>query len=258
MSKTGKLEFRKRKIGGFTGNQLKLIACFSMLCDHIGFMLIENGVLYGQNPDYWELAIATETGHRWYLLACALRMIGRISFPIFAFLLVEGFQHTKNLRSYMRNVALCALLSEVPFDLACFHTLYYPYYQNVCFTLFLGLLSMYLMKRFGRRKTALQLLIAAFVSLLGFVFRCDYGAFGVGMISVLWILRKDPPAQKVIGAVMAAIESQPYFCSGALGFLAVRFYNGKRGDFPLKYFFYFFYPLHMLLFYAMVYVANAV
>ena len=255
MARTGKLVFNKRRLRGFTGNQLKLIACFCMLCDHIGYVLIENGVLYGQNVQYWEMALATGAGQRWYLLARVLRTIGRLAFPIFAYLLVEGFLHTHDLRKYMRNIGLCALISEVPFDLACFHTVYYPYYQNVCVTLFLGLLSMYLMKK-ANRLPLLQLLLAGAVSALAWFVRCDYGAVGVGLISVLWLLRKDTSAQLVIGAAIAAIESFGYYCSAALAFLPIRFYNGKRGTAPLKYFFYLFYPLHLLLFWLLVYVGN--
>ena len=256
MARAGKLEFHKRRLRGFTGNQLKLIACFCMLCDHIGYVLIENGVLYGQNVQYWEMALATEAGQRWYLLARILRTIGRLAFPIFAYLLVEGFCHTHDLRRYMRNVFLCALISEIPFDLACFQTIYYPYYQNVCVTLFLGLFSMYLMKK-AKRFPLLQLLFAFAVSALAWLVKCDYGAVGVGMISILWLLRKDHSAQLVLGAVAAALESLSYFCSAALAFVPLRFYNGKRGTAPLKYFFYIFYPAHLFLFWAMVYLSNS-
>ena len=85
-----KLKFNQRRLAGFSGNQLKLIAFFFMLCDHVGFMLIENGVLYGQNPIYWELALQTPEGQRWYLAARVLRFLGRLAFPLFAFLTVEG------------------------------------------------------------------------------------------------------------------------------------------------------------------------
>ena len=89
-----------------------------MLCDHIGFVLIENGVLYGQNPIYWNLALETPVGQRWYLAANILRYMGRLAFPIVAFLIAEGCLHTKNLRRYILRLALFAVISEVPFDLA--------------------------------------------------------------------------------------------------------------------------------------------
>ena len=256
MARAVKLEFNKRRLRGFTGNQLKLMACFCMLCDHIGYILIENGVLYGRNADYWALALATEEGQRWYLFARILRAIGRISFPIFAFMLVEGFLHTRNLRGYMRNMLLFALISEVPFDLGCYQVAFNPGYQNIGFTLFLGLLSMWLMKKTARISGVLQLLCAGAVCGLAQLIHCDYGAFGVGLISVLWLLRKDSSARLIVGAVMAALDGLSYYCTEALAFLPLRFYNGKRGTAPLKFFFYAFYPLHLLLFYAMVYFGN--
>lgn len=256
MARAAKLEFKKRRLRGFTGNQLKLIACFCMLCDHIGYVLIENGVLYGRNFDYWTLALATPEGQKWFLLANALRTIGRIAFPIFAYMLVEGFIHTGNVRKYMRNVLLCALISEVPFDLACYQTWYYPQYQNVCFTLFLGLVSMSLMKQARRHSMLVQILIAGAVSALAQLLRCDYGAVGVGLISLLWLLRRDHTAQMWIGAVTAAIESFGYYCAAALAYIPLHFYNGKRGTAPIKYFFYVFYPLHLLVFYLIVYFSN--
>ena len=256
MARAAKLEFNKRRLRGFTGNQLKLIACFCMLCDHIGYVLIENGVLYGRNIEYWTLALATEEGQRWYLFARILRTIGRLAFPIFAYMLVEGFLHTRNLRVYMRNVLLCALVSEIPFDLACYHTVYYPYYQNVCFTLFLGLVSMWLMKKASKLPGVVPILLGGVVSALAGLIRCDYGAVGVGMISIMWLLRKDESAKLIFGALISAIDGLSYYCTSALAFIPLRFYNGKRGSAPLKYFFYLFYPLHLLLFYLMVYIGN--
>lgn len=64
---------------------MKMIAFFLMLCDHIGFMLIENGMLYGQNAMYWNMALKTTEGQKWYMIARILRILGRLSFPIFAF-----------------------------------------------------------------------------------------------------------------------------------------------------------------------------
>ncbi|MDO4265304.1 MAG: TraX family protein [Eubacteriales bacterium] len=256
MARAAKLEFKKRRMSGFTGNQLKLIACFCMLCDHIGYVLIENGVLYGRNAEYWTLALATDEGQRWYLLARILRTIGRLAFPIFAYMLVEGFIHTKNLRAYMRNMLICALISEVPFDLACFHTAYYPYYQNVCFTLLLGLVSMWLMKKTSKLPGIVTILAGGAVSALAGLIRCDYGAVGVGMISVMWLLRKDESAKLIFGAVIAAIDGLSYYCTAALAFIPLRFYNGKRGTAPLKYFFYLLYPLHLAFFYLLVYLGN--
>ena len=231
-AQTIRLRFNKRRISGFTGNQLKMIAFILMLCDHIGYMLIENGVLYGQNPIYWNLALQTVTGQHWYILAQILRFLGRLSFPIFAFLTAEGYAHTKNAWKYILRLAFFAALSEVPFDLAVKGTVYYPDYQNVLITLLLGVLGLTLGERFGRKRIVVLLIV------------------------VMHELRADKKLSTIAGVVISAAESISYSGVAALAFGPIWLYNGKRGEMPMKYFFYIGYPLHLLLFWAMVYLAN--
>lgn len=227
-----------------------------MLCDDIGFMLIENGMLYGQNPDYWTLAVQSPQGEKLYLLARILRVIGRMAFPLFAYLLVEGFLHTKNRKQYGQRLLLLALISEVPFDLACRHVLWEPAYQNVCFTLFLGVCALTLIGRMKRLRLVPSLLIMALFAGVSWLLRADYGAVGVVLIVLLYLLRKDHTIQLWAGAILSAAESFHMYCVSALAFVLIRFYNGKRGTAPLKYFFYIFYPLHLLLFWLLVYLGN--
>ena len=84
-----------------------------MLCDHL-----------------WATVIP---GSNW--LTC----IGRIAFPIFAFLIVEGYTHTRNLKKYVMRLLLCAALSEVPFDLVMGGRAFYPFHQNVLWTFLIAL-----------------------------------------------------------------------------------------------------------------------
>ncbi|MCI5792664.1 MAG: conjugal transfer protein TraX [Lachnospiraceae bacterium] len=255
-AKTIRLRFNMRRIAGFTGNQLKLIALLFMLCDHIGFMLIENGVLYGQNPVYWSMAVATPEGQRWYLAARILRTLGRLSFPIFAFMTAEGAVHTGNAKKYLTRLFLFAAISEVPFDLAIKNTWFYPEYQNVMFTLFLGALSITLMQKCRRLHIIFRLMIAGICCMMAYLIKSDYGAVGVFMISALYLVREDRNAMLITGAIIAAAESIEYACVSVLAFGIIYFYNGKRGELPMKYFFYIAYPAHLLMFWAMVYFAN--
>ncbi len=251
-----RLKFNMRRIAGFTGNQLKMIALIFMLCDHIGYVLIENGVLYGQNPMYWDLALKTAAGQRWYLAARVLRTIGRLSFPIFAFLIVEGVTHTGNIRKYLCRLVLFAALSEIPFDLAIKGVWYYPEYQNVMITLALGAMSIAAMQKWHKLPLFLRFLVAAVFCAAAYYLKSDYGAAGVLMISAMYMVREDKKAVLIAGAVIAAAESIEYACVSAFSFLFIYFYNGKRGELPMKYFFYAAYPLHLLLFWAMVYFPN--
>lgn len=140
---------------GIPGSTLKIIAIITMFIDHIGAVVLE-----GKLSDLgMAQAMQTQEGLQefmaqygvLYLMDMIMRLIGRMGFPIFCFLLIEGFIHTRSRLKYGRNLLLFALISEVPFDLAITRGMgdvpkiggvLYPYYQNVFFTLFIGLLCM--------------------------------------------------------------------------------------------------------------------
>lgn len=233
-----------------------MIAFIFMLCDHIGYVLIENGVLYGQNPMYWTLALQTAAGQRWYLAARILRFIGRLSFPIFAFLAAEGFAHTGNKRRYIMRLAIFALISEIPFNLAIKNTISYPDYQNVMFTLLFGVSALYAVDKLRKKHVVLQMLAVAFFCWIAYIAKSDYGPVGVLLIADMYLFRLDRKLCMITGAFISALESLTYSGMGALAYVFIWLYNGKRGEMPMKYFFYIAYPAHLLLFYAMVYFAN--
>ena len=251
----GRLQFNKRSFRGLSGNQLKMVAFFLMLCDHVGFMLIENGMLYGQNAMYWNMALGTSQGQKWYMIAKILRFIGRLSFPIFAFFVAEGFRYTQNAAKYITRMGVFALISEVPFDLACYGVPYYPEYQNVLFTYFIALLAMSLMQK-ARKHLLLKILIMAAFSGVAWLVKCDYGALGVALICLLYLLKNETKLRLWAGAVVSAVESTGFYGVSALSFLLLSLYRGNRGSASLKYFFYFMYPAHLAVFYALVYFAN--
>ena len=233
-----------------------MIAFFLMLLDHVGFMLIENGMLYGQNAMYWNMALKTESGSRLYLLARILRAAGRLSFPIFAWFVAEGFQHTSSVSGYIKRMAVFAVISEVPFDLACYGTWFYPEYQNVLFTYLIALIALSFMQK-AKESLFLQIIIAALFSYAGYAAQCDYGALGVALICVLYLMRNEKKLKLWAGAAISAAESFNMFGISALSFLLLSLYRGNRGSARLKYFFYLMYPAHLLLFYLMVHFANA-
>ena len=126
----------------FSGTALKTIACITMLVDHIGASCIEAGILT-PGLDAGTLSQDALSAYPLYRLDMVLRFTGRLAFPLFCFLLVEGFVHTHNVKGYLGRLVLFGLLSEVPFDLAFFRTPFYPGAQNVYWTLALGVLAMY-------------------------------------------------------------------------------------------------------------------
>ena len=133
---------------GISGSTVKLIAVITMLADHIGAavlarILMKEGLLeIAASSDFAEIINWMTSHATLYYGYMAIRMVGRLGFPIFAFLLVEGFQKTSDVRKYAFRMALFALVSEIPFDLAFKGQVLEFGYQNVYFTLFLGLFTL--------------------------------------------------------------------------------------------------------------------
>ena len=198
---------------GLSGTALKGIACVTMLIDHVGASCLENGFLS---------APAAPAGLA--ALDLVLRLIGRLAFPIFCFLLVEGFVHTHDVKKYIGRLLLFGLVSEVPFDLAFFRTPFAPGYQNVYWTLALGVLAMAGLNHFEKPdgSTGWQgLLCAGGCVLLGFLANTDYNGIGVLIICALYLTRaarqKDTeldenlpaPDQMEDGSVLDAVRALP-------------------------------------------------
>ena len=200
----------------YHGEDLKLWAMWSMLIDHAGAVLIENTSLY------------QITGFR--MLAVACRLIGRISFPLICFLLIEGFCHTEDRRKYLMRMGCFALISEIPFDLAFFGKLDLQR-QNVFFTLFTGILLLYALEKAETLEHSP--LIRSFMMAAAILAGCaaatagrfDYSYMGILLIAALYLFRKDRKKQCIAGAVLSLYE-----LTAALAFILVGKYNGEKGD----------------------------
>ena len=246
-----------RKRAGFSGGLLKTIALLSMTLDHFAVIIIRNGKLYGYSPEYYQMAIATPAGQRWLALYRVFRLLGRLAFPIFAFLLVEGFIHTGDFWKYFRRVFLMALLSELPYDLAFFNASYNFERQNTGFTLACGLLMLYGMKRF-RKKPLYKWLSVVLSCAMAELLRFDYGAVAILSIALMYNFRKEKALQTFSGALCSAVKSYESFCLGAAAFLPIFLYNGERGRFHSRWLFYIYYPLHLIVMYLMIYAGSMI
>ena len=214
--------------------------------------------------------------HLWATLLPAqdwLTCAGRLAFPIFAFMTVEGYFHTRNLKRYALRLLLFALLSEVPFDLMYGGTWFYPVHQNVIWTLLLGLLGIRLMEAArAKGKRWLYILTCAAVVVLGFALgtlgMVDY--YGTGVLTVFifyffhgrkwWCLLGQLAALywvnvELLGGLMYPIQlfgMDFELCQQGLALLAlvpIWLYRGRQGyhSKPFQYACYAFYPVHMLL-----------
>ncbi len=233
---------------GLSGNQLKLIAVVSMLADHIGLAIIGNGIL----KSFWEQGL--EPGF-WPGLYQGMRIFGRASFPVFCFLLAEGYVHTSSRKKYALRLGLFALLSELPFDYMIAGKLINWEVQSVMVTLLLGFLMLWVLEEVWQRFHSAELLQIGVIALfagLSILLKSDYSYGGILLIAFLYWFRQDRMAQCGVGLVwMSLFLRVPQYVPGlALGFGAMYCYNGKRGrqnGKGMQYFFYLFYPLHMLV-----------
>lgn len=218
------------------GSALKLIAVVTMVIDHAAAVLLR--------VDAYPMLT---WGGRTIFLQEVLRTIGRISFPIFAFLLVEGFLHTRNVKRYAGGLLALAFLSEIPWNLEHSGKLLLPGSQNVLFTLFLGVAGMWAIRDLkDQPKKEAGLLIGLLV--LSVLLKADYGCSGFGFILMLYLLRER---KLLYRAVVGSCFLSSLWKAG-FAFIPIGLYNGKRGFAGrglLKYAFYVFYPLHLLILY---------
>ncbi|MCD8335998.1 MAG: conjugal transfer protein TraX [Lachnospiraceae bacterium] len=231
----------KTKSFGISGSTLKLIAIITMFIDHTGATVIRSLTSLSASASNTALRSAWIRGYN------LSRDIGRLAFPIFCFLLVEGFVHTRNPRKYAGRLFVFALISEIPFDIALKGSWFYPDKQNVYFTLLIGLLVLMGIRWItddGKRPILLSVLPIALGMFVALKLDTDYNYKGVFLIAVLYLTRQVRLYQCIGGAAAIAWE-----LPAPLAFIPVWFYNGKRGI-SLKYFFYWFYPVHLMLLYV--------
>ncbi len=175
------------------GKTLKIIAIISMFIDHIGAAFLEPYLYFLEfnGPDVARVVISDRHQGLWmsfmgnaeflWHIDMVLRLIGRISFPIFCFLLVEGFYHTRDVARYLIRLLVFSLVSEIPFDYAFFGKITFEY-QNVFMTLFIGISFMYYAERllnkahFFEKIAVLAFIPAALMGALA-SFHCDTIAF---------------------------------------------------------------------------------
>lgn len=201
--------------------QLKCIAIVSMALDHTGAVLYPSQI--------W------------------LRCLGRIAFPIFCFLIVEGFFHTHDVRRYMGRLGVFALISEIPYDLA-FRGVPLEYaHQNVFFTLLIGIGMMVLLER--NREWPVKAVILLLAMWLAVLIRSDYNFRGVLLIFVFYIFHESRWLAVTAGGLWNFLYQGVIQKYGVLSVLLLALYNGERGR-KMKYFFYIFYLAHLLLLYG--------
>ncbi len=228
---------------------LKLIAIFAMVVDHVG--------------------------DAYFKKATVMNLIGRIAFPIFAFQISEGYIHTKNLKKYFFRLFLFAIISQIPFML--FLSTYNGdiYSLNIFFTLFFGLLAIFLYDKIKKVsftffksniinnifKYTLCTMPAIFIAILAELFKFDYGFFGIAIIFLFYVFKNNKTLMcifyilsSIIKYIFSILEfGYHYFyillcLFTILSIVFICLYNKKQGK-KVKYLLYAFYPVHLLIIY---------
>lgn len=199
---------------------LKMIAIVSMLIDHVGYVFFPKVTM--------------------------LRIIGRLAFPIFTYALAEGFFYTRDAKKYLMRLGVFALLSEIPYDLAVTGKVLEFSHQNVFFTLFLGVMMLYIMSKAKN-------IIVQYSVVIATVFLCkflhtDYRNIGVLLVFIFYVFRQRK-AEKLllVGLIFLGLTGglQLY---ALLALPLIALHNGEQGP-KMKAFFYLFYPAHLLILY---------
>ena len=212
----------------FSNFDLKILAIITMTIDHIGAIIYPN--------------------------IDAFRIIGRISFPIFCFLLVEGFKHTHNRFRYFIRLLLFAIITQPIYDYA-----FNNHELNILFTFslsFLLLSSIEFIKKIINKynkgienylyKTISYLLIYIIFLILSIILNVDYQALGISLVLIFYLSPNILLSLLLYLIIAITLDVNNIQLYSLIAFIFIYFYNGKKGK-NIKYFFYLYYPLHLLL-----------
>jgi len=224
---------------------LKMIAVVTMFIDHFAHM-------FG--------------GRLVFALVPAMRAVGRLAFPIFVYFIGEGYRRTGDVNKYLARLGIFALISEIPFDLMAHNVrnipMLYPLtwlelsHQNVFFTLFLGLFAANIYNKASTIPKLVALLPLPFV--LAYFLQADYGVVGVVMVFGCAVLDHKPLRLALLfagGLVLYSPLPADVAAAWMVGYTAALgllvYYNGTQGP-RLKWMFYSFYPLHILVLFGLL------
>lgn len=241
----------KKPFGGLTSDILKILAVIFMVFDHL-----------------WATIIS---GNDW------MTYLGRLTFPIFAFQIAEGFIHTSNIKKYTLRLLVFALISEIPFNLFYGGSWFYPYHQNVIFTLLLGLLAIIQIDKIRKDKTKKtvikSILLLIPISLGSFIGFPDYGFWGYLTVIMFYLFRDFPFAwalqlismillhivlpegQQIIVEIFGKTHEIAIQSFAVFALIPIWLYGGRKGKSgkAMQYGFYVFYPAHMIILYLIRY-----
>ncbi len=224
----------KRLKIGLTNNQLKLIAMISMFIDHLGLELFPHLEIF--------------------------RIVGRLAFPLFAYMIAEGCTHTKNKLRYFTNLFVLGMLCQIVF-----YQFTKSLYQGILITFSLSISCIFAIENFRTKKNWLSLILLTLVIFITFYlaiiapvifknqgFKLDYGYLGV-LLPIVIYFSKGKFFKLIATAIIIyfSIKLSPLQIYSFTALPLLLLYNGQRGKQNLKYLFYIFYPSHLALVYLL-------
>lgn len=208
---------------------LKIIALISMIIDHFAFLNLFSN---------------------FYLL---FRCIGRIAFPLYIFIITESLFYTSNRKRFLKNLLIFAFISQLPF------ALYFNsgiLHLNVMFTLFIGSVLVCLFDKYIKSLKQKDLYILSLLMVIALFIDSDYGFIGSYSILFIYIAKryaKNKKLASVLSIIMLSMclygINSIYFIFACIAAILIYFYNGQLGQYKLKKFFYWAYPVHLSLFF---------
>lgn len=216
---------------------LKIIALITMSFDHIGYIIFKRYSF--------------------------MNIIGKISFPIFAFQITEGYKHTKSIKKYILRLFIFALISQFPFMLflSTFTTQYYT--LNIFFTLLLGLLAIIIFDKSNNKVLKWSFLIL--IMIIAQLLHCDYGCYGIAIIFIFYFFKENKILTNIFFIFITFIKYiYSYIMYGniiyiylflgtCLSLIFINLYNGEKGK-NIKYLLYIYYPIHLIILYLIHFV----
>ena len=241
---------RRSRFPSVSVNTLKIAGTLLMTLYFFGAAVIQNGILRvnSYTPEQLNELLAGDAGAMlWASIASIAEIVGMIAISIYAYLLAQGVEHTSSMKKYALSVLLFAVISEVPYDLAVYGQVWYWESQNPLWTVFIALVTPWIIRYAESRRGAYVLSAIAALGgcLWAGLLRCKFGWGFVLIAAVLYLLRRRRTLSLVAGLGVSLI-----YLTAAMGFILISMCNGERrtGESSFgKYAYYVYYPLLLTL-----------
>ena len=223
-----------------TAFTLKMIAIISMVLDHVKYAIPQtNSILTSY--------------------------LGRLAFPIFSFLISEGFVHTHNRGKYILRILIFAIISQLPFYFFSHNLSHSKANLNILFTFEFALIGLYLMEliikkgKYKKLNYLITIIILAMILIIAYLLHPDYSIYGIGLVWLFYLFRNSMLLKSIGFMILNILQYKKFLITGKCYYIFFSFmplmslifillYNGKQGR-KMKYFFYLFYPLHFIILY---------